>query len=264
MAGWTESGDAGTTIRPLLDEYRGRVTFATRSGCPPTSGCPADSPQVAFELVNPPDYVEWRFEPPKVRVNETTGALFPSRSAASEILLKLTHDAPYNRAFTLQARGTCESGTSSVSRSFRVGPLVGLTADVVDLRAEERGIAWTVLFQNAGNVELAVRFHPRPSSGEVPGLNWSHPAQLTLAPQAATTASSFRENVTFRVTGTNLSQEYALDYVYGPVGRNGDEEALTAFIVLPYAIFEGEATPAAAAPLVVLLLAGAAAARRRT
>jgi hypothetical protein len=254
---WSDTTDVHTEVRPEVDEYRGRITFRTQPGCSAAAGCNgAGANEARFEVVSPPDWVKANFTKNPAPVNGSTDPL-GTRETSNEMFFRLNRSAPFESSFSLQVRASCGfQSLGSVSKGFRVGPLVNVSASVVDSSKITDGAQWLVQLTNTGNVAVMVSVHPHPSQEEA-DVHWAIPEVQTVG-----TAQSGVDSVVvvpIRATGDALPANLSLTVRV----VEEDDAAAPPFdieLALPYTVFSGQSTPA---PGLALLLSALALVLRR-
>ncbi len=259
---WVDTGPVRNVVRPGVDEYRGRVTFTRQAGCP-LAGCPdGTAADATFRLGNGQQpWVVGNFTQNPVPVNGSTQPL-SVRTTQNELFFRLNRSAPAESSFTIQVFVECGSpNTRSVAtKSFRVGPLVDVAADVVAAAPIDNGAQWVIRITNSGNVPVIAEFEPHPSESEA-GINWTVP-DFQLVPVAEGDAESLAVAVTVLVQGENISGNLSLTLRM----READDEQAPPFefeLPLPYTVFTGKSTPTVPVAWLLIALIAVFVARRR-
>lgn len=243
-----------TTIRPENDEYRGRITFSRQPGCP--VGCPdSTSTQATFEVLNPPPWLKGNFTQNPAPINGSAQPL-AARTTQNDLVLQLDRTAPVDTSFTVRVRARC-SQTSEVTKTFRVGSLVNVTADVIRAAVVPGGAEWIIRISNGGNVPMRAEFQPNPTDQ----LVWDVPEGLVVPkPEGEFSSVSASANISVRgdAIPKNLTVTLRLSEDNAPSG-----DPIEIALALPYTVFSGSSTPSVPLGWTLLGLVLLVAARRR-
>lgn len=259
---WVDTGPVRNVVRPEVDEYRGRVTFTRQAGCP-LAGCPdAAAAEATFRLGNGQQpWIVGNFTKNPVPVNGSSQPL-SVRTTQNELFFRLNRSAPAESSFSVQVFAECGSpNTRSVAaKSFRVGPLVDVDADVINAAMLDDGAQWVIRITNSGNVPVIAEFLPHPSESEA-DINWTVP-DFQLVPVAEGDAESLAVAVTVLVQGENIPANLSLTLRM----READDEQAAPFefeLPLPYTVFTGKSTPSLPVTWLLILFGPLFLARRR-
>ena len=259
---WTDTGPVRNVVRPEVDLYQGRISFTRAPGCP--TGCPdATSSQAVFRILNQQQpWLEANFTQNPVPINGSAQPL-ASRTTENDVFFRLNRSAPFESNFLLQVAAECGGANtfirSTASKSFRVGPLIDVTADVVSAGTIADGAQWVVRITNHGNVPLVAEFEPHPSEREAE-IRWTTPEFQTI-PVAEGDSASIAVAVTISVQGERIPGNLSVTLRM----READDAQAPPFtfdLALPYTVFTGKSTPTVPIAWIVVAFSGLVAARR--